>query len=289
MITTTKCARKACTLNISPEFRGSQVAMVQSNRYNGHCSFRCENLTNNGAKRSRDMNGGIAKNDPRADILKLAGFALEKKYGYGGDRYWKLPTNGATIHFYGSDTYYGQSINLENYNHYHISVKGSYLIEGTEDVASGVLGHFVNVNDAIEYAKALLPKNDLKTRVTDALEPKAREIEALDILEQYLRAEIESESHRLQSLRTEYKTCPTDTNKKLELHAQVYGKAGSLCYLKTELRAVRERRDGDNYNQGRKLDPSDSPAFLYLTPKQQSRSPRVYDNTRKTVLTGDKA
>jgi len=53
--------------------------------------------------------------------------------------------------------------------------------------------------------------------------------------------------------------------------------------------ATSNRRDGDNYNQGRKLDPSDSPAFLYLTPAQQSRSPRVYDNTRKNLLTGDKA
>ena len=41
-ILTTKCARKACTANVGPYY---------TDRYNGHCSYRCNNLTNNGAKR----------------------------------------------------------------------------------------------------------------------------------------------------------------------------------------------------------------------------------------------
>jgi len=281
-ILTTKCARKACTANVGPYY---------TDRYNGHCSYRCNNLTNNGAKRSRDMNGGIAKDDPRADILKLAGFKLEKKYDYGSDRYWNLSTNGATIRFHAHDVFYGhgQSINFENYNYYHITVKGSYLIEGTENVASGVLGHFVNVNDAIEYAKALLPKDDLQARVTNVLEPKDREIEALDILELALFAKLERFEDTLKDMQVEYNRTDANDVAKVGLHADIYATAGSVRYLKSELCAVRNRRDGDNYNQGRKLDPSDSPAYLYLTPKQQQRAPRVIDNSRKELLTGNKA
>ena len=265
------CARKTCN-----------TVIYDLERYNGHCSYRCNNLTANGEKRSIAMNGGITKNDPRATILRTAGFTLEKTSAYGNDRHWKLPFNSATISFNGS--YYGpRDINLNNYNHFNITVRGSYLDK--EEVRTSNLAHFSKVTDAIKFAASLPVPATLRNRVLDVLEPKDREIEALDILEQYLTRKLDDQRARLEGFQKEYNECPVDSNKKLELHAECMAHAGSISYLKSELRQVKIRRDGDSsYNRSH---PLESPAYLYLTPTQNNLSGNNYgDEARELVLTG---
>ena len=273
---------------VACERKNCENIVTNYNRYNGHCSYRCNNLTTNGEKRSIAMNGGIKKDDPRASILRLAGFQLEKTSSYGNDRHWKLPFNSASISF-NKGSYYGprDNINLNNYNHFNITVRGSYLDK--EEVHTSNLAHFSKVTDAIEFAATLPMPGTLRARINDVMEPKDREIEALDILEQYLTRKLNDQRARLDGFQKEYNECPVDSNKKLELHAECMAHAGSISYLKSELRQVKIRRDGDSsYNRSH---PLESPAYLYLTPTQNNlsgngRINNYSDEARELVLTG---